>query len=199
MAKARAVVQVGDRRYEIQEFELPRVRDDDALMRVEACGICGSDVDQYDGKLNGIGLQLPIVPGHEPVGVIEEIGAEAARHGVSRRATGSRSSRGWDAAIAATASRGISGDAASDGRARRSLPAVSYRPIYRPRCGEEWPSTCTSIRTPRCTRSRAISRPNSPRSTNRWRRELAGHTTNRIRAWVTRACYGAQVSAGSHA
>ena len=79
MAKARAVVQVGDRRYEIQEFELPRVRDDDALMRVEACGICGSDVDQYDGKLNGMGLQLPIVPGHEPVGVIEEIGAEAAR------------------------------------------------------------------------------------------------------------------------
>ena len=72
MAKARAVVQVGDGRYEIQEFELPRVRDDDALMRVEACGICGSDVDQYDGKLNGMGLQLPIVPGHEPVGVIEE-------------------------------------------------------------------------------------------------------------------------------
>jgi threonine dehydrogenase-like Zn-dependent dehydrogenase len=78
MAKARAVVQVGDKRFEMQQFDLPRIGDDDALMRVEACGICGSDVDQYDGKLNGL-LSLPMIPGHEPIGIIEEIGAEAAR------------------------------------------------------------------------------------------------------------------------
>jgi threonine dehydrogenase-like Zn-dependent dehydrogenase len=78
MAKARAVVQVGDRRFEIQHFDMPRIGADDALMRVEACGICGSDVDQYDGKLNGI-LSLPMIPGHEPVGIIEEIGPEAQR------------------------------------------------------------------------------------------------------------------------
>jgi threonine dehydrogenase-like Zn-dependent dehydrogenase len=79
MAKVRAVVQVGDRQFEIQWFEMPRVGADDALIRVEACGLCGSDVDQYDGKLNGMGLRLPVIPGHEPVGIIEEIGAEAAR------------------------------------------------------------------------------------------------------------------------
>jgi len=79
MAKARAVVQVGDRQFEIQEFELPVIGSDDALVRMEACGLCGSDVDQYDGKLNGLGLRLPIIPGHEPVGIIEEIGADAAR------------------------------------------------------------------------------------------------------------------------
>jgi threonine dehydrogenase-like Zn-dependent dehydrogenase len=78
MSKARAVVQVGDKRFEIQHFDLPRIGADDALMRVEACGICGSDVDQYDGKLNGI-LSLPMIPGHEPVGIIEEIGPEARR------------------------------------------------------------------------------------------------------------------------
>src|SRR5258708_34998110 len=78
MAKARAVVQVGDKQFEMQQFALPRIGPDDALMRVEACGICGSDVDQYDGKLNGL-LSLPMIPGHEPVGIIEEIGAEAAR------------------------------------------------------------------------------------------------------------------------
>ena len=54
MAKARAVVQVGEKRFELQQFDLPRIGADDALMRVEACGICGSDVDQYDGKLNGL-------------------------------------------------------------------------------------------------------------------------------------------------
>lgn len=76
--KARAVVQVGGRKFELQEFELPRIGADDALMRVEACGICGSDVDQYDGKLDQL-LTLPMIPGHEPVGMIEKIGAEAAR------------------------------------------------------------------------------------------------------------------------
>src|ERR1043166_2093855 len=74
MAKARAVVQVGDKHFELQQFDVPRIGPDDALMRVEACGICGSDVDQYDGKLNGL-LSLPMIPGHEPVGIIEEIGA----------------------------------------------------------------------------------------------------------------------------
>ncbi len=78
MAKSRAVVQVGDKRFEMQNFELPPIGVDDALMRVEACGICGSDVDQFDGKLNRI-LSLPMIPGHEPVGIIEAIGPEAAR------------------------------------------------------------------------------------------------------------------------
>ena len=78
MAKARAVVQVGGKKFEMQQFDVPRIGPDDALMRVEANGICGSDVDQYDGKLNGL-LSLPMIPGHEPVGIIEEIGDEAAR------------------------------------------------------------------------------------------------------------------------
>jgi threonine dehydrogenase-like Zn-dependent dehydrogenase len=79
MATARAAVQVGDRKYEVQQFEIPHAGPDDAVMRVEACGLCGSDVDQYDGKLNAMGLRFPVIPGHEPVGIIEEIGPEAAR------------------------------------------------------------------------------------------------------------------------
>lgn len=47
MAKARAIVEVGDKQFEIQQFEMPRISSDDALMRVEACGICGSDVDRF--------------------------------------------------------------------------------------------------------------------------------------------------------
>jgi threonine dehydrogenase-like Zn-dependent dehydrogenase len=45
MAKARAVVQVSDKKIEMQSFDLPHIGSDDALMRVEACGICGSDVE----------------------------------------------------------------------------------------------------------------------------------------------------------
>lgn len=79
MAKARAAVQVGSHKYEVQEFAIPEAGGDDAVIRVEACGLCGSDVDQYDGKLDGMGLRFPLIPGHEPVGIIEEIGPDAAR------------------------------------------------------------------------------------------------------------------------
>lgn len=77
--KARAAVQVADRRYEIEEFELPPIGPDAALLRVDACGMCGSDVEQYDGGFAALGVTYPLIPGHEPVGTIAEIGAEAAR------------------------------------------------------------------------------------------------------------------------
>jgi threonine dehydrogenase-like Zn-dependent dehydrogenase len=79
----RAVVQTGPRQMEIREFPRPVIGPDDgALVRVEACGICGSDVEQYKGAMGGRGL--PMVPGHEPLGIIEEIApATAKRWGVA--------------------------------------------------------------------------------------------------------------------
>ncbi|CAB4888685.1 MAG: alcohol dehydrogenase catalytic domain-containing protein [Actinobacteria bacterium] len=74
-----AVVQTGPRALELVELPRPRVGRDDAILRVEACGICGTDVEQYRGELDGvIDLRYPLVPGHEPVGVIDEIGSDAA-------------------------------------------------------------------------------------------------------------------------
>lgn len=74
--KARAVVQTGPRKFELREFPVPEIDDDSALLRVEACGICGSDAEQYAGTLP---VRYPVIPGHEPVGVIEKIGDRAAR------------------------------------------------------------------------------------------------------------------------
>jgi threonine dehydrogenase-like Zn-dependent dehydrogenase len=78
----RAVVQTGARQMELREFPRPALGGDTgALLRVEACGICGSDVEQYKGAMGARGL--PMIPGHEPLGVIEEISDEtAARWGV---------------------------------------------------------------------------------------------------------------------
>lgn len=76
---ARAAVQVGDRTYEMQEFPLPAIGPDDGLLRVDACGMCGSDVEQYDGAFAAVGVSYPLVPGHEPVGTIVELGAGAAQ------------------------------------------------------------------------------------------------------------------------
>lgn len=78
---ARALVLDGPRNLAVREFELPEVGDDDGLLRVEACGLCGTDHEQYTGALPGPGA---FVPGHETVGIVERVGAAAAhRWGVA--------------------------------------------------------------------------------------------------------------------
>ncbi len=79
--KARVMIQTGDRRLEMAEHEVPRVGADEGLLRVEACGLCGSDVEQYKGRFTQKGIvRYPVIPGHEPIGIIHEIGAEASRN-----------------------------------------------------------------------------------------------------------------------
>jgi threonine dehydrogenase-like Zn-dependent dehydrogenase len=74
--KTLAMVQTGPRRLEARDLPIPEITDDTALMRIEACGICGTDYEQFQGVLR---TPLPLIPGHEPLGVIENIGDAAAR------------------------------------------------------------------------------------------------------------------------
>ena len=79
---ARALVLETPRHLVERAFELPEIGDDDGLLRVEACGLCGTDHEQYTGQLHP---GRPFVPGHETVGIVEELGAAAAeRWGVQR-------------------------------------------------------------------------------------------------------------------
>jgi threonine dehydrogenase-like Zn-dependent dehydrogenase len=71
-----AIVQTGPRKLEPREFPLPEIGAEDALLKLEVCGICGSDYEQYEG---GIGISSPLIPGHEPLGIIEKIGPVAAK------------------------------------------------------------------------------------------------------------------------
>ncbi|CAB4869049.1 unannotated protein [freshwater metagenome] len=76
---SRAVVQVARETFEVHEFERPKIGPDDGLLRLELCGICGSDIEQYDGRFDDMGWTVgPTIPGHEPLGFIEEIGERAA-------------------------------------------------------------------------------------------------------------------------
>ena len=73
-----AAVLVKPRTLEAREFPRPVIGSDDALLRIEACGICGSDYEQYEGAQSQHEdyTPYPVIPGHEPLGVIEEIGAD---------------------------------------------------------------------------------------------------------------------------
>lgn len=83
MTKAVAAVLESPRELNLREFAIPTVGDDDAVVRVEATGLCGTDYEQYLGGLS-FGDGMPIVPGHEVLGRVEALGATAARRwGVS--------------------------------------------------------------------------------------------------------------------
>ena len=75
--KTLAMVQTAPRKLEPRELPIPDLTDDTALLRIEACGICGSDYEQYEGVLR---TPMPAIPGHEPLGVIEAIGDAAVQH-----------------------------------------------------------------------------------------------------------------------
>ncbi len=74
--------------FEIVEREIPKPGAGHVLIKVQACGVCHSDVLTKDGALPGI--EYPRVPGHEVVGIIDEPGA-----GVSAWKKGQRVGVGW--------------------------------------------------------------------------------------------------------
>ena len=58
--------------FEYSDFSDPVAGDDDVLIRVKACGICGSDVHGFTGKT---GRRIPpLIMGHEAAGIVEGLG-----------------------------------------------------------------------------------------------------------------------------
>ena len=73
----KAMVYLGPKTMEVQEIPKPELKPDEVLVRVSACGICGSDVHGYLGQ-NGRRIP-PMVMGHEFAGVIEALGEGVTR------------------------------------------------------------------------------------------------------------------------
>jgi D-arabinose 1-dehydrogenase-like Zn-dependent alcohol dehydrogenase len=74
---------------EIRDVADPRPGDDDAVIRVEACGICRSDwhLWQEDWSWVGVSVPLPRVPGHEFGGTVVDVGKNVKRLSVGDRVT----------------------------------------------------------------------------------------------------------------
>ena len=69
--------------FEIVEREIPKPGPGQVLIRVQACGLCHSDAFTKEGQWPGI--QYPRVPGHEVVGLIDELGAGVSGWGKEQR------------------------------------------------------------------------------------------------------------------
>ena len=74
--------------FQVVERDIPEPGAGQVRIKVQACGVCHSDVLTVDGLWPGI--QYPRIPGHEVAGVIDELGA-----GVSSWTKGQRVGVGW--------------------------------------------------------------------------------------------------------
>lgn len=70
-SSGRAAVLVEKERLELKEFPLREIREDEILVRVEACGICGTDVHCFK---NDPFKLIPVVLGHEGTGEVVQVG-----------------------------------------------------------------------------------------------------------------------------
>ncbi len=68
---AKAAMLTSLEHYDIKEFPIPELGDDDILVKVEGCGICGTDAHEF--KRDPFGL-IPVVLGHEGTGEIVKMG-----------------------------------------------------------------------------------------------------------------------------
>jgi D-arabinose 1-dehydrogenase-like Zn-dependent alcohol dehydrogenase len=74
--------------FQIVEREIPKPGAGHVLIKVQACGVCHSDVLTKEGAWPGI--EYPRIPGHEVAGIIDEVGV-----GVSAWKKGQRVGVGW--------------------------------------------------------------------------------------------------------
>jgi L-iditol 2-dehydrogenase len=80
-ASGRAAVLTGPKKLEIKRFPLRAIRPDEILVKVEACGICGTDIHCYNSDPFGL---APVVLGHEGTGTVLEVGSQVRMDSVGK-------------------------------------------------------------------------------------------------------------------
>ena len=68
---AKVAMLTAPKKIEVKEFPIPALEDDDILVKVEGCGVCGTDVHEWKGDPFGL---IPVVLGHEGTGEIIALG-----------------------------------------------------------------------------------------------------------------------------
>jgi len=79
--KMRAIVQRATGGVEVlatEDVPRPRPRPREILIRIKACGVCFHDIVVRNGTMKA-GVEMPLIPGHEIAGVVEEAGCEVTR------------------------------------------------------------------------------------------------------------------------
>ena len=69
--------------FELVHKEIPKPKENEVLIKVEACGVCHGDAIVKEGRFPG--LQYPRIPGHEVVGIIDQLSSKSKNWKVGQR------------------------------------------------------------------------------------------------------------------
>ncbi|AVP65224.1 alcohol dehydrogenase [Clostridium botulinum] len=73
--KMKVAVMLGIGKIQLEERQIPKVKEDEVLVKLEYVGICGSDLHYYEtGAIGDFVVEPPFVLGHEPGGTVVEVG-----------------------------------------------------------------------------------------------------------------------------
>ena len=89
----RSVVLEGKGKLSLKNFPYPEVKKNCAIIKMEYSGICGTDKHSFEGffhQKGGRPIPLPVIQGHENVGIIEEINGELLDHDGQKLKVGDR-------------------------------------------------------------------------------------------------------------
>ncbi|KAJ5206825.1 hypothetical protein N7491_002542 [Penicillium cf. griseofulvum] len=70
------------KKHTIVEVPVPELRENDILIKVKACGVCGTDLHIHEGEFIA---KFPLIPGHETVGVVAAIGPKVRDFEIGER------------------------------------------------------------------------------------------------------------------
>ena len=68
---------------ELVDLPLPEPGPKEILIKIAACGVCRTELDQIEGRISP--PKLPVVPGHQPVGVVKRLGQGATKFSIGDR------------------------------------------------------------------------------------------------------------------
>jgi len=83
----KGVVFVGDRKVEVRDFAMPTPGPGEVLIQLKRAAVCGSDLHVYRRPASFFADKPAWIPGHEPAGVVAEVGAFCERVHVGDRVT----------------------------------------------------------------------------------------------------------------
>ena len=86
-----------------EDVPVPQPAPGEIRLRVGACGVCHTELDEIEGRTPP--PHLPVIPGHEVVGRVESVGADADRFAV-----GDRVGVGWIHASTGASDENLSAD-----------------------------------------------------------------------------------------
>jgi D-arabinitol dehydrogenase (NADP+) len=80
----KAVVYDAPRSYEVKQIPTPVPGPGEVLIKVIQVGVCGTDLHIHEGDFNAV---FPLIPGHELVGVVDQLGEGATRFRLGEQVT----------------------------------------------------------------------------------------------------------------